>query len=247
MTRKWRHLTASHLEVAVEGRKLAYTVHFASYKAVDRRRRQSHDRKWCHVTPNAWSDPEVTSFGRKSPGSAYKGPKTAIYSTFYLLQGWSLQVEAVTWQKMTSCDLRWPEVTSFDWKSPKSGCRRPKTGIYCTFHFLQGCCSLVEAVTCQEKMSRDLSWPEVTWKWCHVTGSHLEVDVEGQKLAYTVHLTFTRLQLAGGGIHVTGNYVTWSQVIKSDREVTTFEQVTSKLLDRTKNWHILYISLFTRL
>ena len=33
------------LEVAVEGRKLAYTVHFTSYKAVARRRRQSCDRK----------------------------------------------------------------------------------------------------------------------------------------------------------------------------------------------------------
>jgi len=31
-------------EVAVEGLKLAYTVHFASYKAVARRR-QSRDRK----------------------------------------------------------------------------------------------------------------------------------------------------------------------------------------------------------
>jgi len=35
----------SHLEVAVEGLKLAYTVHFTSYKAVARSRRQSRDRK----------------------------------------------------------------------------------------------------------------------------------------------------------------------------------------------------------
>jgi len=34
-----------------------------------------------------------------------------------------------------------PEVTSLDWKSPRSGCRRPKTRVYCTFHFLQGCSS----------------------------------------------------------------------------------------------------------
>ena len=33
------------LEVAVEGRKLAYTVHFTPCKAVARRRRQSCDRK----------------------------------------------------------------------------------------------------------------------------------------------------------------------------------------------------------
>ena len=35
----------SHLEVAVEGRKLAYTVCFTAYKAVDSRRRHSCDRK----------------------------------------------------------------------------------------------------------------------------------------------------------------------------------------------------------
>jgi len=46
---KLRHLRKSHLEVAVEGRKLAYTVHFTSYKAVARRRRQWPDRKWRHV------------------------------------------------------------------------------------------------------------------------------------------------------------------------------------------------------
>jgi len=38
-------LTGSHLEVAVEDRKLAYTVHFTSYKAEARRRRHSSDRK----------------------------------------------------------------------------------------------------------------------------------------------------------------------------------------------------------
>jgi len=68
--RKWPgrcHLTGSHLEVAVEGRKLAYTVHFTSYKPVARTRRQSRDRKWRHVTSgdHKWpgSDvilPEVT-------------------------------------------------------------------------------------------------------------------------------------------------------------------------------------------
>jgi len=39
------HLTGSHLQVAVEGRKLANTVHFTSYKAVACRRRQSCDGK----------------------------------------------------------------------------------------------------------------------------------------------------------------------------------------------------------
>jgi len=48
--RKWRHLTGSHLEVAVEGRKLFYTGYFTSYKAVARKRRQSHGKKWRHVS-----------------------------------------------------------------------------------------------------------------------------------------------------------------------------------------------------
>jgi len=38
------------LEVAVYGQKLAYRVRLTSYKAVARRRRQSSDRKWCHIT-----------------------------------------------------------------------------------------------------------------------------------------------------------------------------------------------------
>jgi len=39
-----------------------------------------------------------------------------------------------------------PEVTSFERKSPGSVCKGPKTGVYCTFHFLQGCSSLEETV-----------------------------------------------------------------------------------------------------
>ena len=50
----------------------------------------------------------------------------------------------VTLLQVTESD---PEVTSFDRKSPGSGCRRPKTRIYCAFHFLQGCVSQEEAVT----------------------------------------------------------------------------------------------------
>jgi len=138
VTRKWCHLNGSHLEVAVEGRKPAYTVHFTSYKAVARRRRQSRDRKWRHVTSGDGSDPKVTSFYRKSPGS---------------------------------------------------GCRRPKTGVYCTFHFLQGCSSQEGEVTWQETTSRDFRWPEVSRKWRHLTGSHLEVALESRRLAYPVHFT----------------------------------------------------------
>jgi len=92
----------------------------------------------------------------------------------------------VMWPQDTRSD---PEVMSFDRKSPRSGCRRPKTPVYCTFHFLQGCCSQEEGVTWQGMTSRDLRWPEFTRKCRHLTGSHLKVAVEGQKLAYTVHFT----------------------------------------------------------
>jgi len=55
---------------------------------------------------------------------------------------------------MTGSD---PEVTSFDWKSPGSGLRRPKIRVHGTFHFLQVYCSQEQAVTSQKMMSRDLS------------------------------------------------------------------------------------------
>jgi len=109
---------------------------------------------------------------------------------FHFLQGCSSKEEAVTWREMTSHDLRLPEVTSFDRKLHGRGCRRPKNPVYCTFHFLQGYSSQEEAVTWQEMTSSDLRWPEVTWKWRYLTGSHLEVAMEGQKHPYTVHFTF---------------------------------------------------------
>ena len=55
-------------------------------------------------------------------------------------------------------------VTSFDQKSPGSGCRKPKTCVLGVFDFLQGCSSQEEAVTLQEMTSRD-----------HVTGIDPEV------------------------------------------------------------------------
>jgi len=135
------------------------------------------------------SHSEVTSFDRKSPGSGCRKSKTCVYCTFHFIQGCSSKEEAVTWQEMTSRDFRWPEVTSFDRTSPGNGCRRPKTCVYCTFHFLQGCSLLEEAVTWQEMTSRELRCARVTRKWSHLTGSHLEEAVEGQKLEYTVHFT----------------------------------------------------------
>jgi len=110
MPRKWRHLIVSHLEVAVEGRKLAYTWHLTSYKAVARRM-QSRDRKWRHVTSGDRKWPEVKSFDRKSPGSGCRRPKTGVHCAFDFIQGCSSQEEAVTWLEMTLRDLWWPQVT----------------------------------------------------------------------------------------------------------------------------------------
>jgi len=188
VTWKWRHLFKNLLEVAVEGRKLAYAGHLIYYKAVVRREAVTWQEMTSHDKVTG-SDPEVTSFDRKSPGRGCRRPKTGVYCVFDFLQGLSSQEEAVTWQKMTSRDLRSPEETSFDRKSPWSGCRRLKTGVYCAFDFLQGRSSQKEAVTWQEITSWDLRWPKVTRKWRHLTGSHLDVAVEGRKLAYTVCFT----------------------------------------------------------
>jgi len=126
----------------------------------------------------------------------------------------------VTWPQVSRSD---PEVPSFDRKSPGSVCRGPKTGIYCTFYFLQGCSSQREAVTWQEMMSRDLRWTEVTRRWRHLTGSHLEVAVEGRKLAYTLHFTSYKALTVGGGSHVTGNDsrdLRWPEVTLMLRHLT---------------------------
>jgi len=48
-----------------------------------------------------------------------------------------------------------------------------------TFELLQGCNSHKVAVTWQEMSSCHSKWPEVTRKWRHLPGSHLEVAVEG--------------------------------------------------------------------
>jgi len=78
-------LTGSHIEVAVEGQKVACTVHFTSYKAIARRRRQSRDRKRTHVTPgDPGSDPERRHF-TGSHLEVVVGQKLAytVHFTFY--------------------------------------------------------------------------------------------------------------------------------------------------------------------
>ena len=67
-----------------------------------------NDVTWRHVTG---SDPEVTSFDRKSPGSGCRRPICQILGAFELLQGCNLQEVAVTLQARASCDLTLPEVT----------------------------------------------------------------------------------------------------------------------------------------
>jgi len=138
------------------------------------------------------SDQEMTLFDQKSPGSGCASPKTRVYRTFHFPQGCSSQEIFVTWQErhhVSSGDRKWPGSDVIWPKSPGSGCRKPKTRTDCTFHFLQGCSSQEEAVTWQEMTSRDLRCPEVTRKWRHLTGSHQELAVEGQKLPYALHLT----------------------------------------------------------
>jgi len=248
VTRKWRHLTGSHLQVAGESRKLTYTVHFTPYKAVARRGRQLRDGNWRHVT---WGDgkwpgsdvvwPEVTVEGRKL---AY-----TVHFTSY---------KAAARRGRQSRDGKWHHVTSGDWKcpgsdvihrkSPGSGYRKPNTGVYCTFHFLEGCSSRGEAVTWQE-MSRVTSGDRwVTRKRSHLTGSHLELAVEGWKLAYTVHFTSYK---DAARRRRQSRHRKWRNVTSGDRKWpgsdVIWPEVILKWLWKAENWSILYISLPTRL
>ena len=57
------------------------------------------------------SDPEVMSLERKSPGSGCRTPISEVWGMFEVLKGCDSQEVAVTWQEMTSRDLKVPEVT----------------------------------------------------------------------------------------------------------------------------------------
>jgi len=110
-TRKWCHSTGSDQEVAVEGQKLTFWARFRSYRSLTCRRLPSHERKWRHVTPRTGSNLEVMSFHRKWPGSGCRRSKTHGLGVFPLLQGFNSKDVVVTWKKMMSCDLMWPEIT----------------------------------------------------------------------------------------------------------------------------------------
>jgi len=168
-----RHFTGSHLEMVVEDRKLVYTVRLTSYKAVDRRR-QSHDRKWCHVISG---DRKWRHFTGNHLEVAVEGRILAYNVRF-------TSYKAVTHMRRQSRDtndvalLGWPEVTQ-KWSHLSEShlemaVEGRRTGVYCAFDFLQGCSSQEEAVTWQEMTWRDLRCPEVTRKWRHLPGSHLE-------------------------------------------------------------------------
>ena len=104
------------------------------------------------------SDPEVTSFDRKSPGNDCKRPISQVLGTFELLQGCNSQEVAITLQEMKSRDhvsRSDPEVTLFDRKSPGSGCTRPISQVLGMFELLQGSNSQEVAVTRREMTSRD--------------------------------------------------------------------------------------------
>jgi len=138
--------------------------------------------------------------------------------------GWRSPEVTRKWRNMTRSN---PEVTSFHRNLPGSGCRMPKIRVYCAFHYLQGCNTHQEAVMWHEMTSRDLMWPEVTWKWCHLTGSHLEVAVEGRKLTYTVHFISykdaarsRRQSLDRKWCHVTSGDWKWHGSDVISREVT---------------------------
>jgi len=159
VTQKWRHLTGSHLKVDVEGRKLTYTVHFTSSKAVARRRRLWRNRKCRHGPQVTKSDPEVTSFDRKSPAGGCRRVKTAVYCIFHFLQGCSSQEEAVTWQKVTSRDLKWPEVTRkwrhFTGSNLEMAVEGRKPAYTVDF-------TSYKAVARRRRQSRDMKWRHVT-------------------------------------------------------------------------------------
>jgi len=88
---------------------------FELLRAVTRRKWQSHDRKWRHVTSRDWkcrgSYAEVMTFDQKSPGSGRRRPVCQVLGTFEPLHCCNSHEVAVTWQGLTSRDLTSPEVT----------------------------------------------------------------------------------------------------------------------------------------
>ena len=195
-------------------------------------------RKWRHLT----------GINLEEAVEGQKRAYTVHFTSYKAVACWRRQSRDRKWQQVTSgnrkwprSDVIWPEVTG-------SGSSGPKTGIYCTFHFLQGCSSQNESGTWQKMMSRDLRWPEVTRKCCHLTGSHLEVTVEFRKLPYTVHFTSYKA-VARRGWQTRGRK--WHHVTSDDRKWpgsdVPWPEITWKWVEMAENSRILYISVPTRL
>jgi len=135
------------------------------------------------MTEGTGDHPEVLSFHRKWPVGITRRPKTHVLGRFssyravteVAVEGRQLALlvrltsyRAVIRRRWQSRDRKGRHVTSPDRKLPGSGCRRPRTGIFGTFEFLQGCNSKQVVVTWPEMMSRDRKWRRVTlgdWKW----------------------------------------------------------------------------------
>jgi len=156
------------------------------------------------VTPRDRNWPGSDGIWLGVTGSGCRRSIRQFLGTFQLLRGCNLQEVAVTWQEMTSREPTWPEVTSFDRKSIGSGCRRRIRQILGTLELLQGCNSQEVAITWQKMTSRDPTWPEVTWKWRHLTGSPgsgCRRRISGFEYVWAP----TGLYLTGSDSHVTGN------------------------------------------
>ena len=188
MTRSDPEVTSFHLhsQVAVEGRKLGFYVCLSSNRAITRRRWQPRDRQRRHVTFRAGSDPEVTSFDRKSPGSGCGRAKTRVLCTFKLLQGGNSQEVQVTWQEMMSRDRKWCHFTESHLEVAVKGlklrfCLRLSSHRAVTRRM----CSYETGKT--HVTSHDRKWPG------SIAGSHLEVAVDGLKLVFCKRLSSFRL------------------------------------------------------
>jgi len=168
-------------------------------------------RKW-----RLW--PEITWSGRRRP-------KTRVKCTFHL-QGCSSQLKGVTWQELTSWDLRWPEVTRkwrhFTVSYPEVAVEGQKLAYTVHFTFYKAV-SQLEEVTWPKIMSHDLRWPKVTRKWSHFTRGCLQLAVEGRKLASTVHFSTYKAVTRSRGVtrqEMTSHDLRWPKATRNWRHLT---------------------------
>jgi len=107
--RKWRNLTRNQPELAVGGLYVKFGVCSSSYRAVTRRRWQSCDRKWCHVTSRDRKWPGSDVIWPNLTESGCRRPVSQVLCMFEFLPGCNSQEVAFTWQEMMSLNWKWPE------------------------------------------------------------------------------------------------------------------------------------------